>query len=63
MDVVTFECEWDIGINDDIFANEDLARKAVAAALVACGIEETLEECEDENLVTFEHRTIITRLD
>lgn len=54
MEVTTFWCEWDIGINDDIFIDEDVARVAVAAALIKVDIHEPLDELEDEGLVGFE---------
>ena len=55
MDVTTFWCEWDIGINDDIFIDEEVARVAVAAALTDMDIDETVEELEDQGLLGFDN--------
>jgi hypothetical protein len=58
MEVTTFLCEWDIGINDDIFIDEEVARVAVAHALVEMDVHETLEELEDQGLVVFETKEV-----
>lgn len=44
----TFTCEWDIGINEKRFASLEIMKAHIAKALVECGIEEPLEELEDE---------------
>lgn len=44
----TFTCEWDIGINEKRFASLEIMKAHIAKALAECGIEEPLEELEDE---------------
>lgn len=63
MYVTTFLCEWDIGCNEMIFESEDTARLFVERAFEDCGLEETVEEAEDEGLLTFETTAITTRGD
>lgn len=50
MIVYTMWCEWDIGINSNIWANLDLLYRDAKEALESCGIYETFEELEDEGL-------------
>lgn len=59
MKVMTILCEWDIGINDNVYATEELAREAAKAALLDCGIEETMDELEDDGLISFESNHVI----
>lgn len=53
MEVVTIDCEWDIGVNESIYATSSLARDAAREALESCGIEESMEELENEGLISF----------
>jgi hypothetical protein len=59
MVVYTFECEWDIGCNENIYASKQRLKLDVAEALHACGIEESLEECEDAGYLTIESVEVI----
>lgn len=54
MHVTTFWCEWDIGCNDDIFSDEDVARAVVEQALIDMDLTETMEELEDQGLLGFD---------
>lgn len=47
----TVWCEWDIGIEGKVFAERWVAERHARAALSACGIEETYEECVAEGLI------------
>jgi hypothetical protein len=58
MNVTRVNCEWDIGLNGALWEQESEARVDVAQALIDCGIEEPLEELEDEGLVTFESEKV-----
>lgn len=46
--------EWDLGIGDVVFGSKEEARTDAAEALTNCGIEESLQECEDDGLVRYE---------
>ena len=59
MEVITILCEWDIGINDNVYATEELAREAAKTALLDCDIEETMDELEDDGLISFESNRVI----
>lgn len=59
MEVFTFECEWDIGINENIYATEEVLRRDVAQALKACGIDESLEECEEEGYISIDSNSVV----
>ena len=61
MEVFTFECEWDIGINENIYSSEELLRRDVAEALASCGMLETVEECKDEGYLTIELQEVIDK--
>jgi hypothetical protein len=45
--------EWDLGLGDVVFASKDEARAEAKTALESCGIEESLEECEGDGLVSY----------
>lgn len=59
MKVWTFECEWDIGCNTDIYASKHLAMEHVYQALKECGIEESMEELLDEGLLSFDYQHVV----
>lgn len=48
--VYTFWCEYDLGINDNIYKDVHTLREDVTKALDSCGLEESLEELEAEGL-------------
>lgn len=52
-------CEWDIGVEDKIFATYDVAKVHALANLEACGIEETFEELKTEGLIGIEAVEVI----
>lgn len=52
-------CEWDIGINEYIFATYEVAKAHALSNLEACGIEETFEELESEGLIRIEAVEVI----
>ena len=52
-------CEWDIGLEGVMFASEEAARRDVKAALKDSDVEESLQELEDEGLVSFEAMRVI----
>jgi hypothetical protein len=54
MQVTKMWCEWDIGINDDLFASDDLARRVAAEALADSGVEESLDDVLKEGLIGFD---------
>ena len=56
-------CEWDIGQEYDLFADEDLAYKWAKDNLKECGIEEDIDDLIDEGLVGFESVKVNTKLD
>lgn len=60
MNVTTVWCEWDIGISDSVFLNEEVAREHATRALESCGVEETIEELEEEGLLGFETKEVVT---
>ena len=60
MNVTTVWCEWDIGISDAVFLNEEVARQHAVLALESCGVEETVEELEEEGLIAFETKEVVT---
>lgn len=52
-------CEWDIGINEYIFASFDVAMQHALVNLEACGIEESFNELSDEGLIRIEAVEVI----
>ena len=58
MKVYTVWCEWDIGLNDAIFGNYDLAVSETKKCLEYSGIEEPFEELLAENLVGIESKEV-----
>lgn len=60
MELVTVNCEWDIGQEGIAFENHRLAVEWVKEALVDCGIEDTLEELEAEGLVNYDTLVVVT---
>lgn len=53
MKYYSFTCEWDIGINEQLFSTAEIARAHIAKAMKECGVEDTtIDEAEDEGLVT-----------
>lgn len=52
-------CEWDIGVEDKIFATYEVAERHATINLEACGIEESFEELEDERLIGIEAVEVI----
>lgn len=59
MIIVTAWCEWDVGLNDAVFASLAVAKAKYAAALEDCGIEEPLEELMAEGLLGFNTQAVI----
>ncbi len=58
MIVYTFWCEYDLGLNDKIYKEESTLRKEVINALDSCGMEETLQELEDDGLFYVESQEL-----
>lgn len=58
MKIYSIWCEWDIGINRELYTNQALAIKDIKAALKNCGIEESYEELVEERLVGIEPREV-----
>jgi hypothetical protein len=58
--VVTFWCEWDIGLEGEVFSDHDAAVRHVTQALKNSGIEEPVDELEDQGLVGFEEKEVRT---
>jgi hypothetical protein len=56
-------CEWDIGQEYELFADEDLAYKWAKDSLKECGIEEDIDDLIEEGLVGFESVKVNTKLD
>lgn len=55
MKYYSFTCEWDIGINEQLFSTPEIARAHIAKAMLDSGVEDTtIDEAEDEGLVTIE---------
>ena len=52
---IRVQCEWDIGLENVVYGSEEEAREAVRKILPQHGIEESLEELEDEGLVVYEY--------
>lgn len=57
--VCKINSEWDIGHEDILFFEYATARQWVRDALADLGFEETLEELEDENLISYEWIEVI----
>lgn len=52
--VVKVWCEWEIGTENAVYATVELARADVVECLKNCGIDDPIDELEDEGLVSFE---------
>lgn len=59
MQVTKLTCEWDIGVNECLWLDPERARKDTRKALKGCGIEESMEELEEDGLVNFEEVDVI----
>lgn len=52
MKVFTLYCEYDIGINNNIFSTKEVLIKYAEEALIGCGLGEyTVKELEDAGLL------------
>ena len=47
-------CEWDVGLENVVYGSQEEARAELRKILPSYGIEEPLEELEDEGLVGYE---------
>jgi len=52
-------CEWDIGVEDKIFATKEIAIRHAKINLEACGIEETFDELYEEHLIGLDDVEVI----
>ncbi len=59
MNVWRFNCEWDIGCNDGLWATEQLLLRDVAECLESCGIEEPIDELVSAGLLHVESESVI----
>lgn len=64
MKVFKIWCEWDIGINDDIFASYEIAVSNVEKALSACNFDDedgdySVETLVDEGLLGIEECEVV----
>ncbi|WP_442108463.1 hypothetical protein [Pseudomonas sp. NUPR-001] len=58
MEVTKIWCEWDIGLNECLWASEEKAMEDVAEALTSCGIEDSVAELLSAGLLGFEQTTV-----
>lgn len=52
-------CEWEIGEERTVFSTKEVAREWARKTLAMSGIDETLEELEDENLIGYKKVTFV----
>lgn len=52
-------CEWEIGEERTVFSSKEVAREWARKTLAMSGINETLEELEDENLIGYVKVTFV----
>lgn len=60
MKYYTFECEWDIGINDNAYSTEEIAKAHIDKAFADCGMDDgyTADDAIDDGMLHFEsHNT------
>lgn len=55
--IYTFWCEYDLGINDNVYETEKSLREDVKEALKGCGVD-SLQELESEGLFYIETKEI-----
>lgn len=66
MKVFKIWCEWDIGINDDIFISYEIAARNINIAIEECGVAEddpdgdySIEALMDEGLLDIEEVEVV----
>lgn len=62
MKIYSVWCEWDIGINRELYTNKALAINDIKDALKECGIEESYEDLLEEHLIGIEPREVKGKL-
>lgn len=55
----TVWCEWEIGLEGQVFATREVAIKHAKRLLEVCNIEETFDELYDNGLIGLEDAEII----
>ncbi|QHJ79338.1 MAG: hypothetical protein [Bacteriophage sp.] len=57
--VIRIWCEWDIGNENIVFSDFDIARQWADQAIKDSGLEESMEELEQHGLIGFEQLKLI----
>jgi photosystem II stability/assembly factor-like uncharacterized protein len=57
--VIRLWCEWDVGQESVVFATEDAARSWAKEALVSAGIDDPIDELEDEALISYSTMEVV----
>lgn len=52
-------CEWDIGVEDKIFATYEVAERHARINLEACNFEESFEELKDDGCIGIQDVEVI----
>lgn len=52
-------CEWDIGLNDVVFISKEVAERSAKAALIGCGIEDSIDNLYNEYLLGYTAMEVI----
>ena len=60
MKVTTVWCEYDIGINENVYSCESVARNYAGKALASCGLDGTVSDLEGDGLIGFDTIRVIT---
>jgi hypothetical protein len=58
-EIVQVVCEWDIGQDQQVFATQSGAEDWVIQALINGGIDDPLEELEDQGLVAYNYIKVV----
>lgn len=56
--VYKFWCEWDIGINDELWFDQEDMLEDISKALKEVDIEESIEQLEDDGLIGFQWQRV-----
>lgn len=62
MNLVRVHSEWDLGIAE-LYGSVELARNAVRDALPEVGLDDSLEEYEEDNLIGYETVFVVMKVD
>ena len=57
--VIRIWCEWDIGNENIVFSDFDIARQWADQAIKDAGLEESMEELEQDGLIGFKQVQLI----